>query len=235
MRIPVLMYHSVEPVSEDYLTVSIDHFQEHMRMLKDSFSVCSAAACAAAVHLGECTKEEPIVVTFDDGFRSVMQYAVPILESLGLTATIFVVAGMIGKDNAWDHKAYRILPHMDERELRSLVQVGMEIGAHTMTHQRVTKLPDDVLAWELDEADHMLSSITGMMPAVFAYPYGGEDGRCRSMCRARYSAAFATVHSGVFDWEADFGAIRRIYVSPEDDMKALTEKIHCYKNGVQHE
>lgn len=234
MRIPVLMYHSVEPTSEDYLTVGVARFQEHMRYIKDNASVCSAEEGAKAVRQHGTIADRPVVVTFDDGFKTVLQYAAPVLDALGLTATIFPVAGMLGKDNSWDHKAYRILPHLDAGEIRSLAQAGMEIGSHTMTHQRVTKLDDGVLDWELSEADRVLAAITGYLPKVFAYPYGGEDARCSERCEARYAASFATVHSGVFDWEENFGAIRRIYVSPADDTAALARKIECYRNGVQH-
>lgn len=235
MIIPVLMYHSVEPESPDYLTVSAGTFEEHMRFLKDNFTVISGAQ-GADMHKGLIpVPEHPVIVTFDDGFLPVAQYAVPVLQRLGLTATMFIVGQYIGGDNAWDHKAYRIVPHMSGQQIRECREAGFEIGSHTLTHQRITKLSPEGQKQELDANDRILQEITGEKPRIFAYPYGGADAFSAGLCRERYDVSFATVHCGVFDWTEDPGMVRRIYVSPEDTPHTLMQKIQAYLSGVQHE
>lgn len=235
MIIPVLMYHSVEPEAPDYLTVSTAVFEEQMRFLKDNFSVISARQ-GAEMHKGRMEiPENPLIVTFDDGFATVAEYAVPVLERLGLTATMFIVGKYIGGNNVWDHKAYRILPHMTAWQIRELSDCGYEIGSHTLTHQRITKLPIEEQKRELDENDQILADITGEHPKVFAYPYGGADELSAGLCRERYVISFATVHCGIFDWTEDPGMVRRIYVSPNDTFLSLKEKIDLYRQGVQLE
>ena len=232
MIIPVLMYHSVEPVSEDYLTVSTDVFEEHLRLIKDRFTAISAAAGAQAVKGAVSAPENPIIITFDDGFTSVYQHAVPLLSRYGLGATFFIVGSAIGGNNLWDHKAYRILPHMDCGEILDLHKAGYEIGSHTYTHQRFTKLSDEMKLRELDENDRVLAEITGRTPQILAYPYGGVDEISARLCRERYAACLATVHCGVFHWEENMGMIRRIYVSPDDSATQLEKKITDFMNGV---
>ena len=235
MIIPVLMYHSVEPESSDYLTVSAAVFEEHMRFLKDGFTVIRGRD-GADIHNGAAlAPENPVIVTFDDGFLPVAEYAVPILVRMNLPAAMFIVGGYIGGNNAWDHKAYRIVPHMDQRKIRELFDAGFEIGSHTLTHQRITKLPVEEQIRELEENDRILKEITGEKPDIFAYPYGGADEVSAELCRERYGVSFATVHCGVFDWREDPAMVRRIYVSPDDTPDKLKEKIAFYCRGEQHE
>ena len=47
----------------------------------------------------------PVVLTFDDGLRSVAAEAAPILRDVGFRATVFVVAGRGGGDNQWPGQA----------------------------------------------------------------------------------------------------------------------------------
>jgi len=235
MIIPVLMYHDVEPEALDYLTVSNRVFEEHMRMLRDSFTVISAQQGAKIQQGLLPVPENPVIITFDDGFVPVAKHAVPILQRLNLTATMFIVGHYIGGNNAWDHKAYRIVPHMSVQQIRELHEAGFEIGNHTLTHQRITKLPIEEQKWELEENDRILSEITGEKPRVLAYPYGGVDEVSAGLCRERYDVSFATVHGGVFDWTEDPAMVSRIYVSPDDTPGTLQIKINEYLAGVLHE
>jgi hypothetical protein len=78
---------------------------------------------------GNLTKR--VVITFDDGYRSLVQYALPILSRYHFRATVFVIAGYVGRPNLWDVKFF--LPrfhHLDWSELRTLLAAGWEIGSH---------------------------------------------------------------------------------------------------------
>lgn len=235
MIIPVLMYHSVEPESADYLTVSVPVFEEHMRFLKDGFTVIRGRDGADFRKGIVPVPENPVIITFDDGFLPVAEYAVPVLARMDFPAAMFIVGGFIGGTNIWDHKAYRIVPHMGRNQIRELYDAGFEIGSHTLTHQRITKLPVEEQIRELEENDRILEDIVGEKPYIFAYPYGGADALSAGLCRERYEVSFATVHCGVFDWNEDPAMVRRIYVSPDDTPESLNEKITYYCRGEQHE
>jgi peptidoglycan/xylan/chitin deacetylase (PgdA/CDA1 family) len=61
-------------------------------------------------------------------------------------------------------------------QVRDLVEAGMEIGAHTVTHPILANLPDDEARDEIVEGRRQLESIAGAPVSLFAYP-NGKPGR----------------------------------------------------------
>ena len=232
--IPTLMYHSVDLESTDYLTVSRKNFYDHIAYLKEHYNVTGIEEIAGNRADGKEISPETIVITFDDSLQNNIHYAVPVLEEFEVPAVFFVIAGYIGKDNSWDHKAYRIEKHMNEGELKSLVKSGFDIGNHSLTHQRLTKLSDKEVKREFVHSTAIIEEITGQKPSAFSYPYGDADERCLDLCRRHFTYGFATVRQGDFDWSLAGNNIRRIYVSPTDSPRDLEEKIGCYKRSIQH-
>lgn len=96
------------------------------------------------------TNAKGIVITFDDGYRSLLQYALPILTRYHFRATVFAIAGYVGRANSWDVKFF--LPrfaHLDWGELRELLAAGWEVGSHSLHHDYLPSLPDGELRRDL--------------------------------------------------------------------------------------
>src|ERR1700727_1753274 len=130
----VLMYHSVEPYRADpYLvTVSPPRFEQQMgwlarRGLRGTSVRDVLAARAAGGGRGL------VGLTFDDGYSDFARHALPVLQRFGFGATVFVIAGRLGGDNAWDAVGPR-KPLVDARPVRDLAQAGVEIGSHGLRH-----------------------------------------------------------------------------------------------------
>ena len=116
-----------------------------------------------------------VAVTFDDGFRSVREVGLPVLESLGVPATLFVPTALIGRRepfawpglDRWAHGGDRDeLRGLRWDEVAELAALGWEIGSHTRTHPRLTELDDRALTAELHallpaEETFMISASTG--------------------------------------------------------------------------
>lgn len=66
---------------------------------------------------------------------------------------------------------------MRSEQVRALADAGMTIGAHTVTHPILAKIPDDEAEREMRDSRERLESITGAPVSVFAYPNGrlGDD------------------------------------------------------------
>jgi peptidoglycan/xylan/chitin deacetylase (PgdA/CDA1 family) len=170
----VLMYHSVEPFQADpYLvTVSPPRFEQQMRWLarhglrgtsvRDLLAARAAGGAAGLVGL-----------TFDDGYCDFARHALPVLRRFGFGATVFVIAGRLGEENAWDPEGPR-KPLMDARQVRDLAQAGVEIGSHGLRHVRLPAARD-ALAGEVGGSRRILQEITGEPVSGFCYPYGDLD------------------------------------------------------------
>jgi peptidoglycan/xylan/chitin deacetylase (PgdA/CDA1 family) len=143
-----------------------------------------------------------LAVTFDDGYRSVLEQGLPILSALGLPGTVFAVTGFVERQEplSWggiDH--WRRGPHAAELrglswdELAALADAGWEIGSHTRTHPRLTELDDSRLAEELVGSREDCERELGIPCRSLAYPYGDPNQRVVDAARAAGYAAAATL------------------------------------------
>ncbi len=121
---------------------------------------------------------DEFAVTFDDGYLSVYEHAIPALEERNVNATIFVVADQIDGINEWDRCAGDTKePMMGADQIREVASMGFEIGAHTLTHPRLTGLDDERLVREIVDSKHRLEDLIGSQVSSFSYPYGDCDER----------------------------------------------------------
>ena len=142
-----------------------------------------------------------LAVTFDDAYLSVLELAYPILDSLGLRGTIFVVTDFGDGERALNWPGIEEWfggPHHPElrplswAQLADLAEAGWEIGSHTKTHPRLTKLEDEALRCELRESRTACELALARPCRSLAYPYGDVDARVAAAAAdAGYTAAGA--------------------------------------------
>jgi peptidoglycan/xylan/chitin deacetylase (PgdA/CDA1 family) len=145
-----------------------------------------------------------MAITFDDAFASVRELAFPILSAFGLVATVFVVT-----DYADGRRKIDFLSTdthgVDESEVRALswaeldelARAGWEIGSHTRTHPRLTRLDDGTLAAELHESRAACEHALGRPCRSLAYPFGDVDARVVTAVRAAGYETAAGLPTGV--------------------------------------
>jgi peptidoglycan/xylan/chitin deacetylase (PgdA/CDA1 family) len=191
----VLCYHAVSPTWPAALSVTQDAIERQLS------SLVRRGYRGTTLHdaLTSKTNERRVVVTFDDGYRSVLDLAFPILIGLGLPATLFVVTDHVGMEKPlgwsgvehWLEGPYR--PELDLlswSELRQLADAGWEIGSHTRTHARLTELDDATLADELSGSRMRCEEMLDRPCRSFAYPYGIHDDHVvQAVSAAGYEAA----------------------------------------------
>ena len=130
--------------------------------------------------------ERVIAVTFDDGYRSVLQLALPLLARMGVRGTVFAPTALVGESEAhgWDGTRSWAstrwageIQVMGWDELDQLVAAGWEIGSHTRTHPHLTQLDDGQLLTELRRSREEIEENLGGPCTSIAYPYGATDSR----------------------------------------------------------
>ena len=189
----VLCYHAVSDDWDHLLSVRPRALERQLRlMLARRYRPASATDVAAG-------RRRLLHVTFDDAYRSVWN-AVPVLDRLGIRATVFVCTDYAedGRTFAVQELADEAAAHPDELatmdwdSLAALVEQGIEIGSHTNTHPHLTSLSDRELDAELRASRERLEDVLGISCRFLAYPYGDHDGRVRAAARATgYDGAFA--------------------------------------------
>lgn len=198
---PILMYHQVvrrTPERDPYRNyLRADIFDAQLAWLRArGYRSTSIARLRVGLEPGETLPHRSVVISFDDGYRSNLEVAWPILRRHGFTATVFVVSGTVGGYNDFDREAgLPREPMLSAGELRQLHSHGFEIGSHTVTHPAsLRELPDRLLEEELTRSRRDLEALLDVPVTTFSYPHSQVDGRVEAAVEAAgYSAACAGV------------------------------------------
>jgi peptidoglycan/xylan/chitin deacetylase (PgdA/CDA1 family) len=189
--VKVLLYHRVgEEEKYPSTSVSVSQFEAHLELLSRlNFRVVGLEEALRRVREEGKVKEPIAVITFDDGFRSIMDSAWPLLQERGLPFTIFVNGGVHEKPGG-AFMTWSMLREMGESGLMSL-------GSHGLRHESFLGM-DEALRREMIESDvALIEERWGRKPKFFSYPYGetDEDGE-RLVEELGFLAGFGQ-HSGV--------------------------------------
>jgi peptidoglycan/xylan/chitin deacetylase (PgdA/CDA1 family) len=192
--VPVLTYHSLDD-SHSVISVAPRVFRRQMELLRDwGFRGIRLGDLLDAWEGKSDLPNQPVVLTFDDGFRNLWDRAIPVLEELGFRATIFAVAGYCGGKNDWPSQSPGVpaLPLLSWSQLRTLASAGFEIGAHGLAHAPLPALGKEEAEREITGSQAILQEHLGQPVTVFAYPYGLANADHRRVAAAHYRGACGT-------------------------------------------
>jgi peptidoglycan/xylan/chitin deacetylase (PgdA/CDA1 family) len=192
----ILAYHAVSSTWRSSLATPLDVLRAQLESLaKRGYTGMTFTACERRRTAGELPPKVA-VVTFDDGFKSVLA-AKPVLDELGFPGTVFVVTQYVesGERLSWPGiERWLAGPDAHEMEplgwadLELLTAAGWEIGSHTRSHRLLVALDDALLDEELTDSRQVLASHLDRCDSI-AYPYGVADGRVvAAAARAGYVA-----------------------------------------------
>jgi len=170
--------------------------------------------------------EKSIGITFDDGYENFAPNALPALEEHGLTGTVFVVAGLMGKTNEWDTKNGDVPePLLNEAKIKELDVKGIEIGSHSLTHARLTEVSAEEALNEIVESQRILSGLLAKPIDQFCYPYGAHNEGVRELVRSAGYQAACSVEKGWNDATTDPYRLRRTNVRSDTSTPVLFWKL----------
>ncbi|HHQ4645392.1 TPA: polysaccharide deacetylase family protein [Aeromonas veronii] len=233
-EMPVIMYHRfIEQDSEKGVHgtwMPITMFEKHLRLMKwlgyETLTFRDLAD-KGFIHRLQYGKKY-LMITADDGYQDNLTRMLPLLEKYGYKAVVYVVTGE--GYNRWDVE-HPTNPDtkvslMSGEQVKALAASGhVEIGGHTLTHPRLSKLPPEQQAHEIQENKRQLEALLGQQLLSFAYPYGDINESAKEQAiAAGYRFAVAT-NSGPKAMHQDPYQIRRIAIFPRTDVFGLWRKI----------
>lgn len=186
VSLPVLMYHSIRRGPESDYAVTPDTLEEDLAYMQRLGwqTVSSEQICNYVFH-GDALPDNPVLLTFDDGFYNNLAYALPLLEKYDMCATVNVVGEFTQiLAEADSHSA--VYSYLTADDLRTMLESGqITLGNHTTNlHHQSARMgcrimpnePEDaysaVLRADIGSLQTYLAQETGISPIVFAYPYG---------------------------------------------------------------
>lgn len=193
--LPILTYHKLGPRPANArlkgMYVSRRLFDRQMTELKDE-GFQTASLSEAATDLSRVT--DRVVITFDDGFRNVLDHGLDVLQQCGFRALQFVLPDLLGRTNEWEQAQGEACGQlMDAAALRDWLAAGHEIGSHTCTHPWLTRIPIERAREEINSSRKKLEDCFQAPVRHFCYPYGDWNETVRDLvAEAGYDTACTT-------------------------------------------
>jgi peptidoglycan/xylan/chitin deacetylase (PgdA/CDA1 family) len=219
----VLMYHKVNDLPGNPVTVPVGLFEEQMSALGElGYTVVGLDAVLAHYRDGAPLPDGATLITFDDGYEDVLRNALPVLEGKGYPAVLFVPLGYVGEATPLPHEkrfaAQGLVNRtLDWNGLRELDAAGVRIECHGISHRALAELPVDEAAREIALGKLRLEAQLGREVKAFAYVKGSAAHfgpvHVSLVRQAGYELGFSSV-SGANGPQSDRFRLRRYNVEP---------------------
>ena len=216
-KVLILNYHKID---NTFISLAIrpDDFDTQMKYFSENgyHTISPDELYDSLAGTGELP-DNPVMITFDDGYEDNYVNAYPILKKYGFKATIFVVTSFLDKNK----KGY-----MSWDQAREMDANGISIQSHTVDHKSMTDLTDDQLRMELVDSKKKAEKELGHPVNYMAYPTGTYNLHIAQMVKeAGYKAAF-TIKYGNVDKASNIYALERVPIfHTEQTNKDFMERI----------
>ncbi len=186
--VPVLVYHNIGAQDRGRLTIAARTFDAQIRQLRDEgFQAISLADFLAFTAGRKQLPRKSVLLTFDDGYKSFVQYARSTLMDYGFGATLFVYSDFIGGGAG-----------LSWQDLKTLTGQGFDVQAHSKSHGNLRRKEGESEAAyarrieaELEVPASLFKKNLGRASAVLAYPFGEMDDELLPyVSKYGYSSAF---------------------------------------------
>ncbi|MEJ7611477.1 MAG: polysaccharide deacetylase family protein, partial [Ferruginibacter sp.] len=198
--IAVLAYHKIGEPTDDWYTynfVSQKTFEEHLEYLKNSDWECiDIKRFLAGLDDDNNLPDRSVLISFDDGYASTCEVALPLLQRYNFTAVVFVPTAFVGSYNSFDAD---LLIEPKElmctwEQLSALENSGVSVQSHGINHSHFSELTDDDQIAEIHDSKSIIELNIKNEVKLFSFPYGDNVGNDKQLIgileTAGYKAAF---------------------------------------------
>src|SRR4051794_17571379 len=217
--VPILMYHVVAkpPAGAQLPELYVDpsSFDREMEWLKDhGYHGVSLNQVYDDWFKGGKLPGKPVVISFDDGYRSQYVYARPELRELRWPGVLNMIVATL------EHPGGELNPQM----VQTMINDGWELDSHTIHHLDVSQLSGSELEQEVGESRRILQQRFHQPVNFFCYPSGRFDAQAIQAVRAAGYLGATTTEEGPAP-KGEIYTLKRIRVDGSDGVAGLERKL----------
>ena len=199
----VLIYHRFGESQYPTTNVSVEQFREQMAYLSaNNYRVVALGELVQALNGKKSLPAKSVVITIDDGYKSVYLEAWPVLKAYGYPFTVFINAKSISSGFS---------NYMNWDEVLDLHENGVDIQDHSYAHNRLVDRPagmsdGEYRGWireDLRRNMKIISEKLGSESSFFAIPYGEYNQEVMAVARKLGYQAILTQDPGSVSRESD--------------------------------
>ena len=202
----ILLYHHVSSQTPPSTSIATAQFKTHLEYLHDNHVVLPLTQIIEALKNDKALPDKAVAITFDDGYRNILDNGHPLLQALNMPYTIFISPTLIGKQAGqltWD-------------EVKSMATQGVTFANHTSYHDHLLARQEDEsqtqwlkrVVQDIEFAETQLEQQLGYSLKYLAYPYGEYNLMLKNELEKNGFTGFGQQSGGVSSY-SDFGALPR--------------------------
>ena len=195
------MYHRFDEPNYPSTNITLEQFQSHLEEFKtQDYNVLPLEFIVDSIITETPLPNNTIAISIDDGHKSILKKAWPLIKKYGYPITIFI--------STEPHDA-NFSNYLSWDEIRFLKKEGVDIGAHTRTHPHLHNLNSEKIKNEIEYANKRFLKELGEVPKLFAYPFGEANQKVIEIIKDYGFKASFGQHSGVMNETSDFNYLPR--------------------------
>jgi len=199
--IPVLNYHLISNQKINSLAITPQEFDEQMSYLHNNgYTTISPDQLLDYIQYSNPLPENPILITFDDGYCDTYLEAYPIMKKYNFTATVFLITDYVGNNSRY----------LSWEQVKEMHDDGFTFGSHTLDHISLADATNEYVEYQLTKSREAIEWRLKEPIKYFAYPRGFyKQTSTQLLQQTGYRGAF-TVNLGRNKTNSDIFALNRI-------------------------
>lgn len=227
--LPILCYHqfTADSSAAHRLELTADAFEQQILYLLDNgYQLLSFSEVDEILRGERAIPARGVVLTIDDGYRSVYDVAWPILKKYEARATLFIYTDFVGAGKA-----------LSWEQMQEMASSGLiEIQSHGKSHTSLARLPSDKssasykvrVQREINGSDAAFKRHMGETPVYLSYPYGNSSATASGVLAAQGYSLAATVTRGDNTVFSDPYLLHRTMVYDDHDIYEFARMVRTY-------
>jgi peptidoglycan/xylan/chitin deacetylase (PgdA/CDA1 family) len=234
LKIPVLMYHAlVKKRTASLHTVHIEQtlFQQQVEWLAGEGFQSITIDAMLRLFTDRNADGKYCVITFDDGYHSLYNYALPLLKDYGFSATLFLSTAAVGHNDFSTLTGLNTstLPVDDKpltwKEIKEMHQNGWSIQSHSISHADNSLLNKTQMLHEITGSKKIIEQKLHHPVLHYAFPFGKYNAESLQLLKeAGYESSF-TVHAGLCSSKNNMYRLPRLEINHRDDLASFKKKV----------
>jgi peptidoglycan/xylan/chitin deacetylase (PgdA/CDA1 family) len=173
----IFLYHRINDYARDPLTADTQSFAAHLLALSKRYSVMDSSDLVRRIRENVSVPPTAVTIHFDDCYKDIFINGAPLLRAIDFSATAFINSGFVDTCRVYPHDAQKypfVLANLSSMEVREWVNLGFEVGNHTVNHVDLGVCPLEEVKHEIRDCERDLQRITGRPVNLFSFPFGGN-------------------------------------------------------------
>lgn len=235
--VPILMYHDIRTSNLGKYAISEEEFESDLKYLKENdYTTITMTELINYVYYNEPLPENPIILSFDDGFLGTYTYAFPLLKQYQMQIILSITGINIDKqdiDSTYSYLSWQQINEMADTEYAEVQNHTYNL--HTSSNERIGCMQldgesfaayEEILTEDIQKLQDKIFAITAAASNTFIYPYGKASENTNIILKKLGFSATLSCEYGINfitkDPEALFG-LKRIRRSHGDNLQERME------------